>query len=55
MDFRPTPAEETFRREVHDWLIANLPEGWGTPEYRKHLTGYFAEQIRRELSEGGRS
>ena len=22
-----------FRQEVRDWLRANLPEGWGTPEY----------------------
>ena len=35
MDFRPTAAEERFRREVHDWLMANLPAGWGTPGYRK--------------------
>ena len=25
MEFRLTPPEERFRREVHDWLIANLP------------------------------
>ena len=24
---------EALRREVRDWLRANLPEGWGTPEY----------------------
>ena len=24
---------ETLRREVRDWLRANLPKGWGTPEY----------------------
>ena len=23
-----------FRQEVRDWLRANLPEGWGTPEYQ---------------------
>jgi len=23
-----------FRKEVRDWLRANLPVGWGTPEYR---------------------
>jgi alkylation response protein AidB-like acyl-CoA dehydrogenase len=31
MDFRLSPAEERFQREVHDWLVANLPAGWGTP------------------------
>ena len=35
MDFRLSPAEARFQREVHDWLVANLPAGWGTPEYRK--------------------
>ena len=31
MNFRLTPAEARFQREVHDWLVANLPPGWGTP------------------------
>ena len=35
MDFRLTPAEERFRREVHDWLVANLPDGWGTAAHRQ--------------------
>src|SRR5262245_12672850 len=57
MDFRPTPAEETFRREVHDWLIANLPEGWGTPDYRKpeHPAEKvaFGRRWQRKLHAGG--
>jgi alkylation response protein AidB-like acyl-CoA dehydrogenase len=24
---------EALRREIRDWLRANLPKGWGTPEY----------------------
>lgn len=24
---------EDFKREVRSWLMENLPEGWGTPEY----------------------
>ena len=24
---------EKFRQEVRTWLMANLPEGWGTPGY----------------------
>ena len=28
----PTKAE-AFRQEVRAWLRANLPQGWGTPEY----------------------
>src|SRR5437879_13429002 len=35
MDFRLSPAEARFQREVHEWLVANLPAGWGTPDYRK--------------------
>jgi alkylation response protein AidB-like acyl-CoA dehydrogenase len=35
MDFRLNAAEARFQREVHDWLVANLPAGWGTPGYRK--------------------
>ena len=57
MDFRPTAAEERFRREVHDWLMANLPEGWGTPSYRKPSEPEekvaFGRSWQRKLSEGG--
>ena len=35
MDFRLTEAEARFQREVHDWLVANLPSGWGTPGFVK--------------------
>jgi alkylation response protein AidB-like acyl-CoA dehydrogenase len=35
MEFRLSPAEERFQREVHDWLVANLPAGWGTPGFNK--------------------
>jgi len=35
MDFRLSTAEERFRSEVHAWLVANLPAGWGTPGFRK--------------------
>src|SRR5207249_452645 len=35
MDFRLSEAEARFQREVHDWLVANLPGGWGTSAYRK--------------------
>jgi alkylation response protein AidB-like acyl-CoA dehydrogenase len=35
MDFRLSPAEAEFQREVHDWLVANLPAGWGTPAFEK--------------------
>jgi alkylation response protein AidB-like acyl-CoA dehydrogenase len=34
MDFSLSAAEARFQREVHDWLVVNLPPGWGTPAYR---------------------
>ena len=33
MDFSFTPAQEAFRLEIRDWLRANLPTGWGTPDF----------------------
>ena len=33
MEFRPTEEEERFRAEVREWLEANLPADWGTPEF----------------------
>jgi alkylation response protein AidB-like acyl-CoA dehydrogenase len=57
MDFRLTEAEARFQREVHDWLVANLPAGWGTPGY--HGPADPAEKVRfarawqRKLHEGG--
>jgi alkylation response protein AidB-like acyl-CoA dehydrogenase len=57
MDFRATPAEEAFRRQVRDWLAANLPEGWGTPRYRKPddpaAKVAFARRWQRKLFDGG--
>ena len=35
MDFRLSEGEARFQREVHDWLVANLPPGWGTPAFQK--------------------
>jgi alkylation response protein AidB-like acyl-CoA dehydrogenase len=56
MDFRPTDTEENFRREVHDWLVANLPEGWGTPAYKKPEEPAdkvaFGRQWQRKLYDG---
>jgi alkylation response protein AidB-like acyl-CoA dehydrogenase len=33
MEFRLTEEEQRFRAEVRAWLEANLPKGWGTPDY----------------------
>lgn len=46
---------------LRDALDRAIPEAvyfddvHGTPAYRKHLTYYFAEEIRQELSDGGRA
>src|SRR5437764_10304231 len=57
MDFRLTAAEERFRSEVHAWLVANLPAGWGTPGFRKPEDAAekvrFARWWQRRLHEGG--
>jgi alkylation response protein AidB-like acyl-CoA dehydrogenase len=57
MDFRLTAVEARFQREVHDWLLANLPPGWGTPEFPKaeHPADKvrFARWWQRRLHEGG--
>jgi len=49
----PTSDElrNTLREAIPDALY--LDDVHGTPAYRKHLTFYFAEDIRRELSAGG--
>src|SRR2546425_3806178 len=57
MDFRLSPAEARFQREVHEWLVANLPAGWGTPDYRKPEEPAekvrFARGWQGKLHEGG--
>lgn len=57
MNFDYTPEQEAFRQEVRVWLEENLPEGWGTPEYKTPET--LEEQVelsrwwQRKLYEGG--
>src|SRR5436189_52662 len=50
-------GEARFRREVHDWLVANLPGGWGTSAYRKPEEPAekvrFARWWQGKLHEGG--
>ena len=57
MDFRLSPAEEAFQREVRDWLRANLPAGWGSPGYPKPEDPAekvaFARRWQRTLCDGG--
>ncbi len=57
MDFRLSDTEERFRKEVHAWLVANLPEGWGTPAYQKPEEPAekvaFARAWQRRMFDGG--
>lgn len=57
MDFRLTADEARFQRAVHDWLVANLPPGWGMPGYAKPeepaAKVAFARAWQRKLHEGG--
>ena len=57
MDFAFSPAEESFRARVRDWVRASLPAGWGTPAYPKPQTAAekvaFARAWQRKLYEGG--
>ena len=52
IEFARVPAGDQLRCKLRE----AIPDAWylddvhGTPEYRKHLTFYFAEEIRRELS-----
>jgi CO/xanthine dehydrogenase FAD-binding subunit len=56
IEFPRVPTGEQLR----DRLREAIPDGLylddvhGAPEYRRHLTFHFAEEIRRELSAGGR-
>ena len=34
-----------FREEVRDWLMENLPEGWGTPEYKPPETSLGRHEL----------
>jgi len=55
MDMSYSPEAEAFRAEIREWLVANLPKGWGepgfdlSPEARKD----FNENWPRKLYEGG--
>jgi len=57
MDLRDSPEEARFRRDARAWLEANLPEGWGTPAYRKpegaDAEVAFLKQWQRKLFDGG--
>jgi CO/xanthine dehydrogenase FAD-binding subunit len=57
LEFPRIPAADRLRSKLRE----AIPDAWylddvhGTPAYRKHMTFYFAEQIRSELSAGERA
>lgn len=57
MDFKPTAEEEAFRNSIRTWLSANLPAGWGTPEFKSPSTPAeqvaFAKSWQNALHRGG--
>jgi alkylation response protein AidB-like acyl-CoA dehydrogenase len=57
MDLRDNPEEAEFRARAASWLEANLPAGWGTPEYPKPQDAAeevaFLKRWQRQLFEGG--
>ncbi len=57
MEFRPTVAEELFRREVQSWLQATLPAGWCDGTFPRPKTAAdrvaFARSWYGKLWEGG--
>jgi alkylation response protein AidB-like acyl-CoA dehydrogenase len=56
MDFRDTPEEAAFRKEIRDWLERNLPEGWDRTQLTLVPPEDRLEMLRdwqRRLHEGG--
>jgi CO/xanthine dehydrogenase FAD-binding subunit len=51
LSFKDIPAADELKRAIDDRVPFNLylDDVRGSPAHRKHLTYYFAEQIRREL------
>jgi len=58
MDFRLTPAQESFRDEVRDWLKRNLPKEWTSraisgPDIPRAEAYEFLRQWQKRLYEAG--
>jgi hypothetical protein len=52
LEFKNIPSAEELKRAIDDAVPFSLylDDTHGSPPHRKHLTYYFAEQIREELS-----
>ena len=57
IEFSGVPAADELRSKIREAIpdALYLDDVHGTPAYRKHMTFYFAEEIRSELSAGGGS
>jgi len=55
IEFPRIPDSGELRQRLHNTIPASLyfDDVHGAPAYRKHITLYFAEEIRRELSSNG--
>jgi len=56
VDARDSPDEAAFRARLRSWLIENLPEGWGRPDFIEPSGAERVEFLRdwsRRLYEGG--
>jgi alkylation response protein AidB-like acyl-CoA dehydrogenase len=55
MDLAYTPEAESFRVEIRDWLVSNLPIGWGGDDFEMTADDRktFNEQWPKKLFEGG--
>ena len=53
MDFKPsyTPEQEAFRKEVHEWAVANVPKTEGDPDSLENYQKM--RQVGRELGKKG--
>ena len=53
--FPQIPSADDLRTRLEHEIPAFFDDVHGTPEYRKHMTFFFAEEIRRELSDNVRA
>ncbi|WP_174734774.1 acyl-CoA dehydrogenase family protein [Mesobacillus harenae] len=57
MDLSFSQQQEEYRQGVREWLINNIPEGWGTPEFNwpddEAERGKILREWDRKLYEGG--
>jgi len=50
LKFPKIPDADDLRARIEREIPKFFDDVHGTPEYRRHMTLYFAEKIRRELS-----